>query len=82
MNERAEKASTLLQHYFRLLAKDSNITWDSDNDAEINDVIEWIMSAVEAMIDEHGESPEAHSETLQPIESATDFAVKLWNTPK
>jgi len=45
MNQNQERAKSLLVHYFRLLAKKSGVYWDSDNDSEVGDIVDFIISA-------------------------------------
>ncbi len=40
-----KKAIELATYYFRLLAKKAGVNWDSDNDAEIATLIEYIIDA-------------------------------------
>jgi hypothetical protein len=44
--QNAEKAKQLLRHYFRLAFEKSNNTrWDSDNAAEVSDIVDHIINA-------------------------------------
>lgn len=38
-----EHAQSLLSHYFRLLARQSGARWDSDNEAEVGDIVADIL---------------------------------------
>ena len=48
----SDKAKELLRHYFRVIARDAGVNWDSDNDAEVGGVVDYIMRAVDARIKE------------------------------
>lgn len=41
-----DNAVRLIQYYFRLLAQHSDCRWTSDNDAEVADIVDEIISAV------------------------------------
>jgi hypothetical protein len=43
--DKAAKAKELLRHYFRLIAQRAEIHWDSDNDAEVEDIVDFIIGA-------------------------------------
>ena len=38
-------ATSLLQHYFRLVAERAGVQWDSDNDAEVEAIVEALLTA-------------------------------------
>lgn len=44
MNKR-EEAKRMFRYYFRLIAKQSGINWDSDNEAEIDYAIDLLIEA-------------------------------------
>ena len=44
MNE--ERAKKLLVHYFNVVARHAGFKWDSDNVAEIEDIVDCIIGAV------------------------------------
>jgi hypothetical protein len=50
--ESADKAKELLRHYFRVVAKEAGVNWDSDNNSEVADIVDYIMQAVDARIKE------------------------------
>jgi hypothetical protein len=41
------KAKSNLKYYFRLLATKQGIRWDSDNDAEVEAIVDYILDAVD-----------------------------------
>ena len=47
-----DKAKELLQHYFRVVAEEAGVNWDSDNNSEVADIIDYILAAVDAKIKE------------------------------
>ena len=47
-----EKASELLIHYFRLIAKHTDIRWTEDNDAEIGAFVDLLVEAAQEEIKE------------------------------
>ena len=49
-----DKAKELLQHYFRVVAEEAGVRWDSDNNSEVADIVDYIMRAVDAKIKEAG----------------------------
>lgn len=53
MNKHAREAARLLSYYFRLIAKKSGVNWDSDNDAEVAQIIEEILDAAADHAEEH-----------------------------
>lgn len=44
MNKR-EEAKRMITYYFRLIAKNAGVNWDSDNDAEIEAAVDLIIDA-------------------------------------
>jgi hypothetical protein len=52
MTTNQERAARLLKHYFRLIAQKSGIKWDSDNDSEIEQIVEAILDAASEKTDE------------------------------
>lgn len=42
---KGEEAKRYLKHYFRLIAGNAGINWDSDNDAEIEATVDLIIDA-------------------------------------
>jgi hypothetical protein len=52
MNSNAQQAADLLKHYFRKLAEKSGMDWTSDNDTEIENVIEYLLDATQGQTDE------------------------------
>jgi hypothetical protein len=45
MANNANAAKRLLVHYFRLLARKNDIGWDSDNDMEVEQIVDLIIAA-------------------------------------
>lgn len=45
-------AKRYLTHYFRLLAKASGIQWDSDNEAEVECIVDFIIDTTKAELRE------------------------------
>lgn len=41
--DKRESAKKLLRHYFRMVWQKAGLTWDADNDAEINDLADLLM---------------------------------------
>lgn len=39
------EAKKLLRYYFRLIAEGAGINWTSDNDAEIDAIVEFLLTA-------------------------------------
>jgi hypothetical protein len=64
MNKNALKAAHLLKHYMKMLAQKSGTHWDSDNDAEIDELIEAILDAAgdytDEAIDDHNNAQISH----------------------
>jgi hypothetical protein len=52
MNKNFDKAAHNLIYYFRLCAKSSGTNWDSDNDAEVMEILEYIYDGVDDLIDD------------------------------
>lgn len=60
MNSNTLKAKSLLVHYFRLLARKNDIGWDSDNDTEVEQIVDLIIAAaVEEMQSQSQEDDES-----------------------
>jgi hypothetical protein len=47
---KSNQAKRTLQHYFRMIAKNAGVHWDSDNDAEVEEIIDNLMSEVDERI--------------------------------
>ena len=64
MNEKAQKAADALVYYFRLFAAHSVIPWNSDNEAEVRNIVENILDAAEDYtddaIDSHNDAIASH----------------------
>lgn len=45
MNDKRQVARRLAQHYFRLIAEKAGVKWDSDNVAEIGDLVDCLIDA-------------------------------------
>lgn len=51
--DKKEAAKMRIRYYFRLIAKESGINWDWDNDAEVESIVDLIIeAAVEAAVNE------------------------------
>jgi hypothetical protein len=44
MNSR-QRAKRLIKQYFHLLAKESGVYWDSDNDSELDELVDCLIDA-------------------------------------
>lgn len=65
MANNANAAKRLLVHYFRLLARKNDIGWDSDNDMEVEQIVDLIVAAAVDEVEarsEPGESWQAYQE--------------------
>ena len=51
MDNRSE-AKRLLKHYFRLIATNAGVPWDSDNDAEVEGIVECIIDAAREKLEQ------------------------------
>lgn len=45
MSNSANRAKSLLAHYMRLIAKESGVRWDSENDTEVQEIVDLIVEA-------------------------------------
>lgn len=45
MNESRDKAAHLLKHYFRLVGQAADMKWNSDLDAEVDQIVDEIIDA-------------------------------------
>jgi len=52
MNRKFERATALLIEYFKMTMESSGLRWDSDNGAEIYEIIQDIFEGMEAVIDD------------------------------
>lgn len=50
-NRWQDNAAKKLKHYFQLAFQKSGLTWDSDNDAEIDDLVDDLIRAVKQSIE-------------------------------
>jgi len=50
MNRKAVQAADMLVHYFKLCMKQSGAKWDTDNEAEIRQIIEDIFDGVDDIL--------------------------------
>ncbi len=41
-----EDAKRLLTHYFRMVWEKAGLKWDSDNDAEVEDIIDYLADGI------------------------------------
>jgi len=60
MNNR-QQATKLLTYYFRLIAQKAGVNWDSDNNAEVEQIIEAIFDEIDESIDSHNNAKVSHS---------------------
>ncbi|WP_206457910.1 hypothetical protein [Anaerovorax sp. IOR16] len=44
--DKKEEAKKILRYYFRLIAENAGVRWDSDNDAEIDCAIDMLAESV------------------------------------
>lgn len=51
MDNRSE-AKRLLKHYFRLIATNAGAPWDSDNDAEVEGIVDCIIDAAREKLEQ------------------------------
>lgn len=66
-----QRATSLLQHYLRMAVTASGQRWDSDNNAEVEDIVDSIIDAATA-------TPAQPAEPAQP-DALTRIAVALEN---
>lgn len=45
-NRHADNARRLLRHYLRMVAETAGIRWDSDNEAEVGDIVDELLLAM------------------------------------
>jgi hypothetical protein len=50
--DKRQTAKRYLIHYFKLCAKESGFNWDSDNEAEIGDIVDLIIDSAKDEIKE------------------------------
>lgn len=55
MSGNHNEARRLLIYYFRLLARETEVNWDSDNDAEVGEIIDCIFEEIEKSTKKSGE---------------------------
>ena len=68
MNDNRGRAKHLLKYYLRMVARSSGVQWDSDNDAEVEEIVDCLIgAAVEEMQPQpmsRAEFVEVHSDTI------------------
>ena len=52
MNNKFNKAAHNLAYYFRLCMEGSGLQWDSDNEVEIKEILEYIFEGTEILIND------------------------------
>jgi Mg2+ and Co2+ transporter CorA len=62
-------ATDLLTYYFKTLFKSSGLEWNSDNDAEIEALIEAIIESSKSEIDEIKEEIAQHKQRIKEMRS-------------
>lgn len=62
----AGQAAHLFKHYLRLIACRAGVNWDSDNDAEVDSVIECILNAARQQAHEEIEEWVQPNAQVQP----------------
>ena len=58
-DNRADAKKTML-YYFRMIAVKAGVNWDSDNQAEIEAMVDSIFDEIEESIDNHNDALVSH----------------------
>lgn len=68
-----QRAKSLLQHYFSMIARQAGVNWDSDCDAEVADIVDHLIAAARAeMAEELEELRTPPSSLAEVIEANAD----------
>lgn len=70
MSNSKQRAKRLLKHYMQMAVRASGLQWDSDNDAEVDEIVDCLISA--AVAEAREEAAEQYADHMDNIERARE----------